>query len=979
MKRTVVFVVVAVLFVPGVLGATFPDDWNRQGEMQTNSSLVQSKESDFPYYVNMNALPSDFHTHTSDGAPNVRITTDNDGSNLVPREVVSYNATSDTGELHFKNQTANTTDKTYYIWYGNSTGASAPANTATYGRNNVWDSYGGVWHIGESSGSAATDSTGNSDATFKGSLPTQTSGIIGDAQDMTPSNNDHAEAGFDSANNLDGDQYLHAWVNHDGLNNKQEFLSRWNNNENQFLLRMAGNGDFEYFFDGGDAAAAAGMSISTGTWYHVVGRLDTTADTAAIFVDGTKKTSNSNSNTPISASSDDVSIGAFNDDQRYMNGQMDEVRIAKNAFTDGWVGTQYDMQSSNTAFWTFQNFGSTNPITLSASTFTPENFNETSIVNNTLTYNNSQNLSANIRGEWSIDGTNFENDTFNSTPADSTVTASINLSQYPVNDSDTLLVRWNATDTSGNTSVTTHSNKVNNTGDLIVTAEEKITQASIDRFNATVEDTSIETTNGTAVFENINTRTYNVTVQSGAYLNNLTKEATVKFGAVRNTTLTRFYDSNLTINATDQADDTPLSDFNGWVYNDANNFNETYNTTGTNTTVSLVQNLTYTVYWTKTNYTDNRTTKDINATNEFITFNQYKFRTLDITFKDQADRTIIDDRTVFFDLISDEFAQNYTTSNGTLLLELLTPANYLSRYSASEYTERFYQFNVDNNTGDNLTLYLINESDATNVTVSVIDENADPIEGAFVKPLKYYISDNEYLVQEIAQTNADGDTFLDLTLSDEYYKFIVQKNGEVLRITEPNYIESDTITLQVFTGGVLGTNYDRHGDISHSLSYNDTSKNFIFTYSNIDNTITDVCLKLYKISPQEKTQEDSSCSTDPSQTLYAKSPDKNNTKYVAEAYYYPSNDDREILLTSLSHSNLTTLDIGNIGLLLQALFTITFTIIFLTGAVELAPIIAPVTLVMGRTMNLNTISYDYLFPLVVVGFVISFMIYNARR
>lgn len=131
--------------------------WQNRVKVTTLATKVDADLTDFPIYVPLSLLPAGFHTHVNQtDARDIRVTT-SDGTTEVPREVVWYDAATDTGELYFKGSPAGATDTDFYIYYNNS-GASEPAANATYGSQNTWNShYQAVWHLHNALG----DSTSN--------------------------------------------------------------------------------------------------------------------------------------------------------------------------------------------------------------------------------------------------------------------------------------------------------------------------------------------------------------------------------------------------------------------------------------------------------------------------------------------------------------------------------------------------------------------------------------------------------------------------------------------------------------------------------------------------------------------------------------------------------------------------------------------------------------------------------------------------
>ncbi len=107
-------------------------------------------------------------------------------------------------------------------------------------------------------------------------------------------------------------------------------------------------------------------------------------------------------------------------------------------------------------------------------------------------------------------------------------------------------------------------------------------------------------------------------------------------------------------------------------------------------------------------------------------------------------------------------------------MDIITPSRYNIRYSAPGYETRTYYFTLINRTHTNLTLYLLKNTSATTVTATVYDEFDQEIESAFIKILRYDQPSNSYRIQEIVETNTQGQATFSAVLNDEYYKFIIE-------------------------------------------------------------------------------------------------------------------------------------------------------------------------------------------------------------
>ncbi len=154
----------------------FNTSWPYRKEITINYSNVYEDVNDFPIYVDLSHLGADFFDEIKTNGEDIRITT-SDSVTQLPREVVSVNAASDEGELHFKGNLSATTNTKFYIYYGN-TAATEPANTSQYGRDAVWSDYVAVWHLDDGS-SDQLDSSGNDNTATRNTGGVDAQGILG--------------------------------------------------------------------------------------------------------------------------------------------------------------------------------------------------------------------------------------------------------------------------------------------------------------------------------------------------------------------------------------------------------------------------------------------------------------------------------------------------------------------------------------------------------------------------------------------------------------------------------------------------------------------------------------------------------------------------------------------------------------------------------------------------------------------------------
>lgn len=111
--------------------------------------------TDFPVYLNLADLGSDFFGHVKADGGDIRITA-SDGFTILPHELVDIDTGAEIGELHFKAPSLSASvDTVFYIYHGNPDAVAYSASDPSYGSQQVWADYEVVYHF-ESNGNDAT-------------------------------------------------------------------------------------------------------------------------------------------------------------------------------------------------------------------------------------------------------------------------------------------------------------------------------------------------------------------------------------------------------------------------------------------------------------------------------------------------------------------------------------------------------------------------------------------------------------------------------------------------------------------------------------------------------------------------------------------------------------------------------------------------------------------------------------------------------
>jgi hypothetical protein len=199
--------------------------------------------------------------------------------------------------------------------------------------------------------------------------------------------------------------------------------------------------------------------------------------------------------------------------------------------------------------------------------------------------------------------------------------------------------------------------------------------------------------------------------------------------------------------------------------------------------------------------------------------------------------------------------------------------SYYKSINAS-YDRRDYWLNnaLFTNETNNITLYLASTASTDIFTFTVKDESDSPVIGAYIYVERWDIGGNNFYTVSILKTDSDGKAFMNLRLNDAWYRYKVVTDG-VLRLTEGPYKESTTSrTLRINTGSqvINGQIYEplsTINGITHSLSFNNVTNTFTFSYTDVSGSTSTGCIWIDQILMAAPNRIYTSCINSASGTL----------------------------------------------------------------------------------------------------------------
>lgn len=352
---------------------------------------------------------------------------------------------------------------------------------------------------------------------------------------------------------------------------------------------------------------------------------------------------------------------------------------------------------------------------------------------------------------------------------------------------------------------------------------------------------------------------------------------------------------------------------------------------------------------------------------------------LNVTFKDEVNKSIINWTTIYLELLSDDYSYNYSTSNGTLILSNIFYSSYVFRFVGDSYSERFWNLDIAEGTNQILNLYLLRNG--ATVSFYVFDQFSSPVEEAVIYIYRYDLSTNSYIL--IAQKNTDwqGKADIDLEFNTEFYKVSIGYNDEIKLTTGGFYINQTRYDFQINTYGSIFESYFDLNDVTYQpISFNEATGNFGFYYTDEGtNSIESACLNVYIANTTGKYAYDSTCLTDQGATILINAVNVSGRTYFAEAI---------LTIDGISHTvstryytyRQTEVSSGLAGVFLWVIATIFFFFLGIkSGEARVIMILTPLpTLIFAYIGFITFISMDMAVGLFVAFMILAFVLEDKR-
>lgn len=322
-------------------------------KLQVASAKVSGTHTDFPAYVDLSNMPSSFWDNVTNGGGDIRCYSDETLTTELPREVVSCDTATDTGELWVK--TGMTTTTVVYITVDGT--STEPSASATYGKNNTWNSgYKGVYHL--QTGNDSTSNANNGSGAFSAGA---SGGQIGGAINFNGSSQ-YMKLGHISSfytPNSSTELTVSAWIKADATNGTRN-ISVYGDGSHIWIFRLNSGNLQAYIRESGGTYRLASSAYTDTTNLNYVVLSYGSDDVNRLYVNGSETNTVNGDGTLFNGPDDPPCIGAYTTPSDYFDGIIDEVRISNVGRSANWITTEYNNQDDPGTFWTISEIASAN-------------------------------------------------------------------------------------------------------------------------------------------------------------------------------------------------------------------------------------------------------------------------------------------------------------------------------------------------------------------------------------------------------------------------------------------------------------------------------------------------------------------------------------------------------------------------------------------------------------------------------------------
>lgn len=223
------------------------------------------------------------------------------------------------------------------------------------------------------------------------------------------------------------------------------------------------------------------------------------------------------------------------------------------------------------------------------------------------------------------------------------------------------------------------------------------------------------------------------------------------------------------------------------------------------------------------------------------------------------------------------------------------------------------------NSSQNLSLYLLNDTKATATVLLTRDGQQAPIENVYISIQFYDVGTDTFYTVGMAKTSSEGEDLVYLNWYDSLYKFVMVKDGVIVKSTTPYKITETPQIFDIVTDVTF--EFAKFDDFLYDLYFNETTSNFVLTFVKPSGSVDTGCLRVIKRNQTNDYLICETCESSTSATVYCNIGSSGNGTFIATFYATGSLKVVDTISKLIGVSSLIYEELGNTeGTILAIIF-----------------------------------------------------------
>ena len=320
-------------------------------------------------------------------------------------------------------------------------------------------------------------------------------------------------------------------------------------------------------------------------------------------------------------------------------------------------------------------------------------------------------------------------------------------------------------------------------------------------------------------------------------------------------------------------------------------------------------------------------------------------------------------------MISDDYVGNYSFSEYISLSDI-KDGDYEFTFYSEGYDVRQTYPTIIGGMNKTIILYLSNSTSTTQIIATLYDTLGNKLPGYYIKTYRR-ISGIYYNI-ETSKTNSNGEAdFYAILNTPMYYWQITDRDGTLYQQTQETEIYGTTLEFVISLTTPIGHIFDQLGSYLYSLTFNNNTN--VWTYTFIDQSTRSTYNKLsvYKAIDGTEIGINGTTATSGTLTIDIGAIYENGSTYIAKA---TANASPEFEIDSASYTYSTTpLKMGAIGLFMTLIVVVLVSMIgFWNPAVMF--IMEAIAIILTWIGGLHQLSYTSMIVIVAILFIFAYVV-----